>query len=57
MGKLNLLHHKSYHPYKAENVAKVLADEAKAASLDQESDRKSMLAVSLSLLLLSQDLF
>lgn len=45
MGKLNLLHHKSYHPYKADNVAKVKADEAKAAALEDEDNRRTTLAV------------
>lgn len=46
MGKLNLLHHKSYHVYKAENVEKVRADEAKAALIEEEGERRSTLAVS-----------
>lgn len=45
MGKLNLLHHKSYHPYKADNVARVERDEAKARAEEEEVDRRSTLAV------------
>lgn len=48
MGKLNILYHKSYHPYKAENIAKVQADEAKAKLIEEEGERRSTLAVSLS---------
>lgn len=53
MGKLNLLHHKSYHPYKADNVARVERDEAKARAEEEEVDRRSTLAVRSLLALLS----
>jgi len=32
MGKLNIAHHKSYHPYKAENIQRVRRDEEQAAA-------------------------
>lgn len=43
---LHLLHHKSYHPYKADNVARVQRDEAKARAEEEELDRRTTLAVS-----------
>lgn len=52
MGKLNLLHHKSYHPYSAENIAKVQRDEAVARGIEEEVDRKSGVAVESPLALL-----
>lgn len=41
---IKLLHHKSFHPYKAENVARVKRDEAAAALQEQETDRRISLA-------------
>ncbi|VDB90887.1 unnamed protein product, partial [Peniophora sp. CBMAI 1063] len=41
MGKLNIAHHKSYHPYRADNIARVKADEARAkAEAELDNDRK-----------------
>ncbi|KZV77345.1 hypothetical protein PENSPDRAFT_645596 [Peniophora sp. CONT] len=40
MGKLNIAHHKSYHPYRADNIARVRQDEARAkAEAKQDNDR------------------
>ncbi|KAM0752159.1 hypothetical protein T439DRAFT_379265 [Meredithblackwellia eburnea MCA 4105] len=43
---IKLLHHKSWHVYNQENVARVKRDEAKARGEEEESDRRSMLAES-----------
>lgn len=40
MGKLNIAHHKSYHPYRADNIARVRQDEARAkAEAELDNDR------------------
>lgn len=49
MGKLNIAHHKSYHPYRRDNIERVRRDE-EAARLQQLKDEgKLMMAVGLSL--------
>ncbi|KAI0259109.1 hypothetical protein BC834DRAFT_846961 [Gloeopeniophorella convolvens] len=42
MGKLNIAHHKSYHPYRLDNVERVRRDEA-AAKLKQTEDADRVL--------------
>lgn len=44
MGKLNIAHHKSYHPYRLDNVERVRLDEA-AAKRKQTEDTDRALAV------------
>ncbi|KAI5474720.1 hypothetical protein MNV49_002545 [Pseudohyphozyma bogoriensis] len=44
--RLETLHHKSWHVYSAENVARVKRDEAKARGEEEETDRRLMLAES-----------
>ncbi|KAM0786936.1 hypothetical protein ACM66B_002357 [Microbotryomycetes sp. NB124-2] len=41
---LKLLHHKSYHVYNADNIARVRRDEAEAARQDDEREQRSMQA-------------
>ncbi|KAK4052828.1 hypothetical protein OIV83_002115 [Microbotryomycetes sp. JL201] len=41
---LKLLHHKSYHVYNAENIARVQRDEAEAARAEDEREQRSMQA-------------
>ncbi len=48
MGKLNILHHKSYHPYKRDNIEKVRRDEEEARRKEAKEEGRMMLAVSLS---------
>ena len=42
MGKLNIAHHKSYHPYRLDNIERVRRDEA-AAKLKQTEDADRVL--------------
>ncbi|KAH8926433.1 hypothetical protein BT69DRAFT_1278852 [Atractiella rhizophila] len=44
MGKLNILHHKSYHPYKRENVERVRRDEEAARLQEEISEGRRSLA-------------
>jgi len=44
MGKLNIAHHKSYHPYRLDNIERVRLDEA-AAKRKQTEDIDRALAV------------
>lgn len=44
MGKLNIAHHKSYHPYRLDNIERVRLDEA-AAKRKQTEDTDRALAV------------
>jgi hypothetical protein len=46
MGKLNIAHHKSYHPYRADNIARVKKDEEKARLLEEQEERRTLQAVS-----------
>lgn len=44
MGKLNIAHHKSYHPYRADNIARVRADEEAAELAEAQAEGKIRLA-------------
>ncbi|KAG8738418.1 hypothetical protein FRC10_006913 [Ceratobasidium sp. 414] len=44
MGKLNIAHHKSYHPYRADNVERVRRDEEEARIKEAQEDDRVMLA-------------
>lgn len=44
MGKLNIAHHKSYHPYRRDNIERVRRDEEEAARQDAEQDGRIALA-------------
>jgi hypothetical protein len=46
MGKLNIAHHKSYHPYRRDNIEKVRRDEEEARLKEAREDGRMMLAVS-----------
>ena len=46
MGKLNIAHHKSYHPYRADNIARVRRDEELAELEKAKEEGRLMLAVS-----------
>ncbi|KAL4071158.1 hypothetical protein V8B97DRAFT_506316 [Scleroderma yunnanense] len=43
MGKLNIAHHKSYHPYRRDNIERVRRDEEEAAR--QEAEKESRMAL------------
>ena len=45
MGKLNIAHHKSYHPYRRDNIERVRRDEEEARLKEAAQDGKMMLAV------------
>ncbi|KAF9221235.1 hypothetical protein BS17DRAFT_797239 [Gyrodon lividus] len=44
MGKLNIAHHKSYHPYRRDNIERVRRDEEEAALKEAEQDGRIALA-------------
>ncbi|KAJ7577059.1 hypothetical protein C8J56DRAFT_837096 [Mycena floridula] len=44
MGKLNIAHHKSYHPYRRDNIEKVRRDEEEAKLQEAKEDGRLMLA-------------
>lgn len=44
MGKLNIAHHKSYHPYRRDNIERVRKDEEEAARKEAEQDGRIALA-------------
>jgi len=46
MGKLNIAHHKSYHPYRRDNIERVKKDEEEAQLEEAKAEGKMMLAVS-----------
>ena len=46
MGKLNIAHHKSYHPYRRDNIERVRKDEEEARRKEESEDGRMMLAVS-----------
>ncbi len=46
MGKLNIAHHKSYHPYRRDNIEKVRRDEEEAKLKEEKEEGRMMLAVS-----------
>jgi hypothetical protein len=45
MGKLNIAHHKSYHPYRRDNIEKVRRDEEEAREKEAREEGRMMLAV------------
>ena len=45
MGKLNIAHHKSYHPYRRDNIERVRRDEEEARLQEAAQEGKMMLAV------------
>ncbi len=47
MGKLNIAHHKSYHPYRRDNIERVRKDEEEARQKEAVEEGRMMLAVSL----------
>ncbi|TDL15187.1 hypothetical protein BD410DRAFT_778281 [Rickenella mellea] len=44
MGKLNIAHHKSYHPYRLDNIERVRKDEEEARLKEQHEEGRMMLA-------------
>ena len=46
MGKLNIAHHKSYHPYRRDNIERVRRDEEEAKLKETQEEGRVMLAVS-----------
>ncbi|KZP06680.1 hypothetical protein FIBSPDRAFT_876287 [Athelia psychrophila] len=44
MGKLNIAHHKSYHPYRQGNIDKVKRDEEEAALVEAKEEGRVLLA-------------
>jgi len=44
MGKLNIAHHKSYHPYRRDNIEKVRRDEEEARLKELQQEGKMLLA-------------
>ena len=47
MGKLNIAHHKSYHPYRLDNIERVRRDEAAAKRKQTEDADRALVAVRL----------
>jgi hypothetical protein len=45
MGKLNIAHHKSYHPYRLDNIERVRRDEAAAKKKHAEDADRALVAV------------
>ena len=45
MGKLNIAHHKSYHPYRRDNIERVRRDEEEARLKEATSEGRILLAV------------
>ena len=45
MGKLNIAHHKSYHPYRRDNIERVRRDEEEARLKEAAEEGRMMLAV------------
>lgn len=45
MGKLNIAHHKSYHPYRRDNIERVRRDEEEARRKNAVEEGRMMLAV------------
>ena len=45
MGKLNIAHHKSYHPYRLDNITRVRRDEEEARLKEEKEEGRMMLAV------------
>ena len=46
MGKLNIAHHKSYHPYRLDNIERVRKDEEEARLKEQGEEGRMRVAVS-----------
>ena len=46
MGKLNIAHHKSYHPYRRDNIERVRRDEEEARMKEEQEEGRMMVAVS-----------
>ncbi|PFH45107.1 hypothetical protein AMATHDRAFT_71988 [Amanita thiersii Skay4041] len=44
MGKLNIAHHKSYHPYRRDNIERVRRDEEEARLKEEKEEGRIMLA-------------
>ncbi|KAI0058588.1 hypothetical protein BV25DRAFT_1829822 [Artomyces pyxidatus] len=44
MGKLNIAHHKSYHPYRQDNIARVRRDEEQARLKESQDEDRALLA-------------
>ncbi|CCM05683.1 uncharacterized protein FIBRA_07914 [Fibroporia radiculosa] len=44
MGKLNIAHHKSYHPYRRDNIERVRKDEEEARLREAVEEGRMMLA-------------
>ena len=45
MGKLNIAHHKSYHPYRRDNIERVRQDEEEARLKEAAAEGRILLAV------------
>jgi len=45
MGRLVIAHHKSYHPYRRDNIEKVRRDEEEARQKEAREEDRMMLAV------------
>ena len=45
MGRLVIAHHKSYHPYRRDNIERVRRDEEEAAQAEAREDGRVLLAV------------
>ena len=45
MGKLNIAHHKSYHPYRRDNIERVRKDEEEARLKEAAAEGRILLAV------------
>jgi hypothetical protein len=56
MGKLNIAHHKSYHPYRRDNIERVRQDEEEAKLKELQEEGRMMLAVGFTKSLLSNAL-
>jgi hypothetical protein len=52
MGKLNIAHHKSYHPYRRDNIERVRRDEEEAKLKGAEEEGRMRIAVSQTILCL-----
>jgi len=46
MGKLNIAHHKSYHPYRLDNIERVRRDEEEARQKEEGEEGRMRVAVS-----------
>jgi len=51
MGKLNIAHHKSYHPYRRDNIERVRRDEEEARLKEQNEEGRMMLVVRINTIL------